>query len=198
MIISVPKGRIYSCFYKFLKEKKIKIYNKNNRKLILNTNSSFKVALLKQTDTIYYLINNYVDFSIVGFDFFLEKNFFKLIKKNIIGVKKMNFFKCGLYLIRKKNKSYKRKRIVISTKYINITKKYYKNFKKKVININGSNELAIKFKISDFIIDIVDTGKTLKDNNLKKIYKLFDIFPVIIYLKKNIDIKKISFLYENN
>ncbi|WDI79431.1 ATP phosphoribosyltransferase [Candidatus Vidania fulgoroideae] len=198
MIISVPKGRIYSFFYKFLKKKKIKIYNKNNRKLILNTNSNFKIALLKQIDTMYYLKNNYVNFSIVGLDFFLEKKMFNLIKKDIIGIKKMDFFKCGLYLIRKKNKSYKRKKIIISTKYVNITNRYYKNFNKEIININGSNELAIKFKISDFIIDIVDTGKSLKDNKLKKIYRLFDIFPVIIYLKKNINIKKISFLYENN
>ncbi|MGX7589173.1 ATP phosphoribosyltransferase [Candidatus Vidania fulgoroideorum] len=195
MIISVPKGRIFSSFNNFLKKKEIKVFNKD-RKLILKTDSNFKIALLKQIDTTYYLLNGIVNYSIVGFDFFLEKNLIKLFKKKIIGIKKMYFFNCGLYLIRKNNKSFKRNKITISTKYISIVKKYYRNFKKKVIEINGSNELAIKFKISDFIVDIVDTGKTLRDNNLKEVYKLFSIFPMILYLKKT-DIKKINFLYEN-
>ncbi|MGX7576618.1 ATP phosphoribosyltransferase [Candidatus Vidania fulgoroideorum] len=185
MILLIPKGRI---FYKF--EKKIKniVINKKPRKFLLKTNiKKLKLAIVKQEDILFYLkkIKNCI--GILGYDYILNsKKINILINKKKIILKKSEFFNCNLCLIRKENDIKKRKNFIISTKYSYITKKIYNNIKKKkVIKINGSNELALKINISDYIVDIVDTGKTINENNLKVVYVLKKIFPIFVFFKNN-------------
>ncbi|MGX7589018.1 ATP phosphoribosyltransferase [Candidatus Vidania fulgoroideorum] len=193
MILSVSKGRIFNSFKLFLKKKNINI-EEEKRKLILKTNKKFNIALLKQEDILYFLLNKHIDAGLIGYDFFL--NNLKKYKDKICVKKIQKFFSCGLYLIRDKRKSIKKRSMVISTKYDIIVNKFFKYKKLKIIKMNGSNELAISLNVSDYIVDIVDTGTTLKNNYLKKIYKIVDIFPLLVYLKKNenIILNKLEFI----
>ena len=65
----------------------------------------------------------------------------------------------------------------IATKYVNIAKKFYseKNRDIEIIKLNGSIELAPILGLSDVIVDIVETGNTLKANNLEVIEEFKDI-----------------------
>ncbi len=70
----------------------------------------------------------------------------------------------------------------IATKYPNVTKQYFesKNMDVKIIKIEGSVELAPLLDLSDAIVDIVETGTTLKENGLEVIEKIMPISARVI------------------
>ena len=87
----------------------------------------------------------------------------------------------------------------MATKYVNTAKKYYSSLNREtdIIKLNGSIELAPILGLSDVIVDIVETGNTLKENNLKVINDIEDISARFIanktsYKFKNEEIKNIE------
>ena len=72
----------------------------------------------------------------------------------------------------------------VATKFVNVAKKYYSKLGRdiEVIKLNGSIELAPILGMSDVIVDIVETGTTLRENNLKV---FAEIFPVSARLVAN-------------
>ncbi|MGX7582931.1 ATP phosphoribosyltransferase [Candidatus Vidania fulgoroideorum] len=193
MIISVPKGRIFKYFKKFLYKNNVKLYY-NNRSFFIKTSiKSINIALVKSYDSFNFVKKNFSELGILGSDLFEENSFYN---KNINFVF-MNFFKCKLYLIRKK-KLKKTNFLKLSTKYKNISKKIFKKNNIKVIKIMGSNEIVNNIDISDYIVDIVDTGSTLHNNNLKRIYSIKTIKPVIFFKKKKYLKEFIKNINENN
>lgn len=189
MIISVPKGRILKSFSSHLIKKNIFI-KKNNRKLILKTNlSNFKVATIKSTDCFFFVNNGFSDIGLLGSDIFFDSGIH--LNKNISFLK-TDFFECRMSIIRNNKKNYKRNFFSVSTKYVNIVNNLIPFKNKKIIKISGSNELCIKLNVSDYIVDIIDTGKTLKKNKLFKVYDFFKVFPIFFFRKDNkFDLKKI-------
>ncbi|MGX7589455.1 ATP phosphoribosyltransferase [Candidatus Vidania fulgoroideorum] len=195
MKIAVPKGRIMKFFIKFLKRKNIYLKNYNKRKMLLKTNINFlKIVPIKILDSSFYLNKNHVDCCVLGSDSYYEeikkyKNFLK---------KKINIFKCGFFLITRNKKKliknfYLKKKIIIYTKYKRIAKSIFKKKKYKIKKMNGNLELILYLKISDYIMDIVDTGLTLKKNNLIKLKKIKNIYSVLL-INKNISKKNKKFL----
>ena len=81
----------------------------------------------------------------------------------------------------------------VATKFPNIAKEYYaKNSRQiDIIKLNGSIELAPILRMSDVIVDIVETGTTLKENNLEV---LEEILPISARLISN----KVSYKFKNN
>jgi len=84
----------------------------------------------------------------------------------------------------------------IATKYPNAAKKYFEEIglQCSVLKLYGSIELASVLSLSDFIVDIVESGKTLKENGLKEFDKIYDISSLLIankvsYKLKNKEIK---------
>ncbi len=70
----------------------------------------------------------------------------------------------------------------IATKYPEITQDFFwkKGIKVKILKLNGAVELAAKVGIADAIVDIVDTGNTLRANDLEEVHKIIDISAVLL------------------
>ena len=143
------------------------VHNKG-RKLILNIgNNDFEVVLAKAADVVTYVENGVCDLGVVGKDTILENgtSFYELLD--------LGFGKCKLALACKNGHDfyhgYGTK--TIATKYPNVTRQFFedKNMDVRVIKIEGSVELAPLVGLADGIVDIVETGSTLKANNLEVI-----------------------------
>ena len=144
------------------------------RKLILPVpDGNLEVVLAKANDVITYVEHGVCDIGIVGKDTIMEMQgkFFELAD--------LAFGKCRFALATKKGSKfyggYKVK--TIATKYPNITRNYFesKGMDVEIVKIEGSVELAPLLELADGIVDIVETGTTLKENGLEVIE---DIVPV--------------------
>tara|TARA_Y100000768_G_scaffold238136_1_gene180225 strand:+ start:1249 stop:1881 length:633 start_codon:yes stop_codon:yes gene_type:complete len=201
LIIACPKGRLESKVVKFLAEKGLVIekafFNDEIRKLTFNTNfKEIKIIKLKPSDIRSYTILGAADIGFVGYDDILENS-----AENIVMLKKTNIGKCRISIAsNKKNIDFSEKKVFkVATKFQNISENYFKelNIQTETIKLNGSIELAVKYGVADFILDLVQSGKTLKDNHLYENHIINnDISTVIISsffaydTKKNI-IKKL-------
>lgn len=135
------------------------------RKLILPIgDGSIEVVLAKAADVITYVENGVCDLGVVGKDTIMEngQSFYEILD--------LGFGKCRFALAGKAGKDfyagYKEK--TIATKYPNVTRNFFegKGMDIRIIKIEGSVELAPLLGLSDAIVDIVETGSTLKENGL--------------------------------
>ena len=170
LIIACPKGRLEDKVVQFLFERGVIIekafFNENVRKLTFDTNvKEIKVIKLKPSDIRSYIILGAADIGFVGYDDILENT-----SQNIVLLKKTNIGKCRISIASdKKEINFSEKKIFkVATKFKNISENYFKdlNIQTETIKLNGSIELAVKYGIADFILDLVQSGKTLKDNKL--------------------------------
>lgn len=152
------------------------------RKLIMQIgNGEFEVVLAKAADVITYVENGVCDLGVVGKDTILENgtSFYELLD--------LGFGKCKFALAAPKKSNfyggYKEK--TIATKYPNVTRSFFegKGMDIRVIKIEGSVELAPLVGLADAIVDIVETGSTLKENGLEVIE---DVCPISSRLIANI------------
>lgn len=144
------------------------------RKLILPiADGSIEVVLAKANDVITYVEHGVCDIGVVGKDTIMEMQgkFFELVD--------LGFGRCKFALATKKgSKFYGGYNVkTIATKYPNITRNHFesKGMDVEIVKIEGSVELAPLLELSDGIVDIVETGTTLKENGLEVIE---DICPV--------------------
>lgn len=165
--IALTKGRI--------EKNAVDIFNKlgvdcselmnKGRKLIFH-NEKFNIdfVLAKASDVLTYVEHGAVDVGIVGRDTLLEEN------KNFYEVLDLKFGKCKFAVAGPKNsefyEGYNRKKI--ATKYPNVARNYFRKIGQdvEIIKIDGSVELAPILGLADAIVDIVETGNTLKENGL--------------------------------
>lgn len=150
------------------------------RRLILPVGNTLEVVLAKAADVITYVEHGVCDLGVVGKDTIMENGtaFFELLD--------LGFGKCRFALAGKKGDDfytgYKAK--TIATKYPNVSRNYFegKGLDIRYIKIEGSVELAPLLELSDAIVDIVETGSTLKENGLE-VYE--DIAPISARLIAN-------------
>ena len=195
LIIACPKGRLEEKVVKFLSEKGLRIeeafFNDSVRKLTFDTNlNEIKVIKLKPSDIRSYIMLGAADIGFVGYDEILENS-----SENIVLLKKTKIGKCRISIASNKKKiNFSEKKIFkVATKFKNISENYFKdlNIQTETIKLNGSIELAVKYGIADFILDLVQSGKTLKDNQLyENVVINNDISTVIISSYFAYDLKK--------
>lgn len=144
------------------------------RKLILPVpDGNLEVVLAKANDVITYVEHGVCDMGVVGKDTIMEMEgkFFELAD--------LGFGRCRFALAVKKGSSFYGGYNVktVATKYPNITRNYFENkgMDVEIVKIEGSVELAPLLELSDGIVDIVETGTTLKENGLEVIE---DIVPI--------------------
>tara|TARA_B100000965_G_scaffold18533_1_gene13913 strand:- start:1492 stop:2124 length:633 start_codon:yes stop_codon:yes gene_type:complete len=195
LIIACPKGRLENKVVKFLADRGIIIekafFDDEIRKLTFNTNfKEIRIIKLKPSDIRSYTILGAADIGFVGYDDILENS-----ADNIVMLKKTSIGKCRISIAsnRKKIDFTEKKVFKVATKFQNISENYFKelNIQTETVKLNGSIELAVKYGVADFILDLVQSGKTLKDNQLYEnriINK--DISTVIISSYYAYDIKK--------
>lgn len=188
--IALPKGRLLKKVYDLFK--KIGYENKelleDNRKLVFE-NKGIRYLIVKPSDVGIYVEKGVADIGIVGKDILLENSY------DIYELLDLKFGKCKICMA--SIKDYKEdieRRLRVATKYINVSKKYFDSINRdvEIIKLNGSVELAPILNLSDVIIDIVETGSTLKENNLIVIKDIVD------YISSRLIVNKVSFKFKNN
>ena len=174
--IALTKGRLEKKTLALLKAAGYDIseLETGSRKLIFALpDSGVEIVLAKAADVITYVEHGVCDMGVVGKDTIMEKggSFYEMVD--------LGFGKCRFALATKKGKDvyggYKTP--VIATKYPAVTKAFFnrKNMDVETIKIEGSVELAPLLELADAIVDIVETGTTLKENGLEVIE---DVAPI--------------------
>ena len=170
LIIACPKGRLESKIVTLLKTKGLEFekdfFNDQSRKLTFSSNfKNIKVIKLKPADIRSYTMLGAADIGFVGYDDILENS-----DQNIVLLSKTNIGKCRISIASDKKKiDFSQKKIFkVATKFQNIAENYFQqqNIQIEVIKLNGSIELAVKYGVADFIVDLVQSGQTLKENQL--------------------------------
>ena len=187
--LAISKGRILEQAIEILRNINIncKLDPQDSRKLIIPTNmKNIDIVVIKASDVPVYIDSGKVDIGIVGIDTLLEDsiaNHYRLLDLEIA--------KCKLVVAGKPNTTYFNN-MKIATKYPNIAKKYFEEIglQCSILKLYGSIELAPVLSLSDFIVDIVESGKTLQENGLVEFDKIFDISSLLIANKVSYKIKK--------
>ena len=171
LTFALTKGRLADKTLSLLEQVGItceEMKDKNSRKLIfVNEELKLKFFLAKGPDVPTYVEYGAADIGIVGKDTILEEGR-KLYEVMDLGFGKCKMCVCGPESAREVLEN--NQLIRVATKYPNIAKDYFFNRKHQtvdLIKLNGSIELAPIVGLSEVIVDIVETGSTLKENGLK-------------------------------
>lgn len=179
--IALTKGRLEKETVKILDKIGFDCSNIQNkgRKLILDIpNANFEVVLAKAADVITYIENGVCDIGVVGKDTILEYggSFFEMLD--------LGFGRCSFAVATKSDTVFfdGHSEKTIATKYPNVARKFFeaKGMDVSIVKIEGSVELAPLLHLSDGIVDIVETGSTLKENGLVVVEKICDISAKLI------------------
>ncbi len=149
------------------------LHNKGRRLILSIKDQNIEVVLAKAADVITYIENGVCDIGVVGKDTIMEYggSFFE--------VTDLGFGKCKFAVANKKDvdfyAGYAEK--TIATKYPNVARSFFKakGMDVRIVKIEGSVELAPLLNLADAIVDIVETGSTLKENGLVVIE---DVAPI--------------------
>lgn len=183
------KGRLNELSIKWLKSQNIVFKACNDRKLILTDIGNKNTVFLLRDDDIPNIVDKGIaDWGIVGSDVYNE--YIGASKKNnLVIMKKFENEVCKFMIAGKQNKIQIKdlNNKNIATSYPNMLKSFLtKNKIKATIKImNGSIEAAIDMQYADFICDLVSSGETLKNNGLRPLITVTDIYPVLIKNKKS-------------
>ncbi len=189
--IALTKGRIESKSIELLKKAGYDCseLEEKGRKLVLKIkNADIEVVLAKAADVITYIEHGVCDVGIVGEDTIMEhgKWFHEILD--------LNFGKCKFALagIKGRNLYDGYRHIVIASKYPNVTKNFFngKGIDVEIVKIEGSVELAPILKLADAIVDIVETGTTLRENGLEVYEDVAYISTRLIVNTASIKLKK--------
>ena len=194
--IAVSKGRIYDEAMPLLAKLDIVPTDDPNktRKLVLETNRpNIQLLVIRATDVPTYVERGAAELGIAGKDVLMEYSGDGLYEPIDLGIAKCRMMLAGL---KDAKPILDRPRVV--TKYTNITKNYFaeRGQQVEIIKLYGSMELGPVLGLSDWIVDLVDTGNTLKANGLVTIEHIADISSRLVVNKaamkmKNATIKPI-------
>ena len=194
LIIAVPKGRIFDelqpLFDKTGLQGEADFYNEDSRKLLFNSNvTNLKIIKVRSFDVATFVKFGAADIGICGLDVLEEFS-----STDIYRLLDLKVGKCRLSIASKKNCNINlanQSHLRIASKYINITRNYFaaRNIQAECIKLNGAMELAPRLNLCDFIVDLVSTGKTLKDNNLLEVAKIMDVSSHLVANRNSFKVK---------
>jgi len=166
-----------------------------SRKLIIDTNDpEVKLLVLRATDVPTYVQYGAADIGVAGKDVLLEQGgegLYELLDLKIAQCKLMVAGFADPENEKSEQINQTHRRLRVATKYINCTKRYFseKGQQVEVIKLYGSMELAPIVGLADRIVDVVDTGNTLKANGLMPLEHIADISSRLIVNKAAMKIK---------
>ncbi len=170
LTFALGKGRLANKTMELLEKMGItceEMKDKSSRKLVfVNEEKKFRFFLAKGSDVPTYVEYGAADIGVVGKDTVLEEN------RRVYEVLDLGFGKCRMCVCGPESARellLHHERIRVASKYPSIAKDYFYNKKHQtvdIIRLNGSVELGPMVGLSDVIVDIVETGSTLKENGL--------------------------------
>lgn len=164
--VALPKGRLGEKVYAMFEKAGYECpsIKENNRKLIFeNEQLGVRYFWVKPSDVAIYVERGAADIGVAGKDILLE------YEPDIYELLDLDMGKCRMCVAGKKDFYDDTDRTLrVATKFVNIAKKYYAGQSRDIdiIKLNGSIEIAPILGLSDVIVDIVETGTTLKENDL--------------------------------
>ncbi|MDD1618770.1 MAG: ATP phosphoribosyltransferase [Methylococcaceae bacterium] len=167
LTIAVSKGRIYEEALPLLEEAGITPIDdpKKCRKLILQTTrDDVQLVIIRATDVPTFVEYGAADLGIAGKDVLLEHG-----AESLYEPLDLNIACCRLMTAAHKDAPQERGRIRVATQYVKIAQSYFasKGIQAEIIKLYGSMELAPLVGLADCIVDLVDTGNTLRANDLE-------------------------------
>jgi ATP phosphoribosyltransferase len=194
LTIALSKGRILEQTLPLLKKAGLEIADEelNSRKLILDTNlDDVKVIVIRATDVPVFVQHGAADMGIAGKDVLLEHGANGLFELLDLGIAK-----CKLMVAASNKEKLEQNTLKIATKYVNSAKRYFeaKGQQIEIIKLYGAMELAPVVGLAHCIVDLVDTGNTLKANGLVPLEHIEDISSRLVvnaasFKTKNAQIK---------
>ena len=189
LILALPKGRVYEDFTPLLEKTQFAIQDdvKKSRKMLLDTkHPSVKVLIIRGWDVPTYITSGAAHIGIVGKDILMEKE-----EEEYVELADLGLGKCRLSLAGYEDVLTGSARLRVATKYPKSSTKFMNSIgiQPEIIYLNGAQEIAPVLGLSDAIIDLVDTGKTLSANGLKEIKTIADISTRLIANKASIKTK---------
>ena len=187
--IALPKGRLGEKVYGMFETAGFECpsIKEPGRKLIFeNEEVGVRYFWVKPSDVAIYVERGAADIGIAGQDILLE------YKPDVYELLDLGIGKCRMAVAAKKNfRDDTEKTLRVATKFTNIAREYYAGKCRDIdiIHLNGSIELAPILGLSDVIVDIVETGTTLLENDLEPIETIVPISARVIANKANFKFK---------
>ena len=194
--VALPKGRLGEKVYNMFAQAGFPCPSilENSRKLIFeNEECGVRYFWVKPSDVAIYVERGAADVGVAGKDILLEYN------PDVYELLDLDIGKCRMAVAAKKDfRDDQQKTLKVATKFTNIAQRFYASMGRDIdiIHLNGSIEIAPILGLTDVIVDIVETGTTLKENNLEVIDTIVPISARLIankssYKFKNLQIDKI-------
>ncbi len=189
LTIALSKGRIFKETLPLLAHADIYPIDDpdKSRKLILDTNhDNIKLVIIRATDVPTYVQYGAADVGVAGKDVLMEHGGEGLYEPLDLHIAKCRLMTAGPVVDRPISG-----RLRVATKFVNTAKRFYaeKGIQVEVIKLYGSMELAPLVGLADRIVDVVDTGNTLKANGLTPLEHIADISSRLIVNKASMKMK---------
>ncbi len=188
--IALPKGRLGESVYEMFAQAGYdcpSIREKNRKLIFTNEEAGVSYFWVKPSDVAIYVERGAADIGVAGKDILLE------YAPDVYELQDLNVGKCRMCVAGKQDfRDDTARPLRVATKFVRITRSYYSACSREIdiIKLNGSIELAPLLGLSDVIVDIVETGKTLLENGL---VPLQTIVPISARLIAN----KVSYKFKN-
>jgi ATP phosphoribosyltransferase len=187
IIIAVPKGRILNELIpifkklKFLPEKDF--FNSESRKIMFSSsNDLIDFIKVRSFDVANFVAFGGAHMGVVGLDVIKEFSFEEIYAPVNLGIGLCRLSIAEPIELALKDDPKTWSHLKVATKYPNITKKHFaeRGVQAECLKLNGALEIAPKLGLSKRIVDLVSTGKTLKENELTEIEKIMDVTSYLI------------------
>ncbi len=189
--IALPKGRLGEKVYNIFEMAGYPCpsIKEDSRKLIFeNSEAGIRYFWVKPSDVAIYVERGAADIGVAGKDILLEYS------PDIYELLDMNMGKCRMAVAGKSTfRDNTQRPLKVATKFSNIAQEYYSSLGRDIdiIKLQGSIEIAPILGLSDVIVDIVETGTTLRENNL-------EVLETIVPISTRLISNKVSFKFKNN
>lgn len=187
--IALSKGRIFKDTLPLLKAAGIEPLDdpEKSRKLILDTSiDSVKLVIIRATDVPTYVQHGAADVGVAGKDVLMEHG-----GQGLYEMLDLKIANCKLMVAGFAGRPLPKEKLRVATKFVNCARKYFAQQGRQVdiIKLYGSMELAPIVDLSDCIVDVVDTGNTLRANGLEPLEHMADISSRLIVNKASMKLK---------
>ena len=189
LTIALSKGRIFKETLPLLKAAGIEPIDdpETSRKLILDTNKDdVKLLIIRATDVPTYVQYGAADMGVTGKDVLMEHG-----GEGLYELLDLNIARCKLMVAGYADKPLDKMHIKVATKFVNCAKQYFAETGRQadIIKLYGSMELAPIVGLADCIVDVVDTGGTLKANGLVPLEHMHEISSRMVVNKASMKVK---------
>ena len=187
--VALPKGRLGEKVYTMFEKAGFECpsIKESNRKLIFeNEECGVRYFWVKPSDVAIYVERGAADIGVCGKDILLE------FSPDVYELYDLDIGKCRMAVAAMRDfEDNPNRTLKVATKFTNIAKQYYASLGRDIdiIHLNGSIEIAPILGLSDVIVDIVETGTTLKENNLEVVESIVPISARLIANKASFKFK---------